>query len=152
MRTQAVRLLSPYAMYAGAHVDPESERPTTRRLYELTVGAHTAASARACASSPPAKQIAHLRQAEAALVLLVLEQVLRLAIAHRDVEVRASAGAVGKGLRHERRDHRVLARELARRHLDEREVVGALHRVRVREVHLELAVAVLVVDLVDVHA
>src|SRR6478735_8043422 len=53
MRTQAVRLLSPYAMYAGAQVAPDSERPTTSRLYELIVGAQTAASARACASRPP---------------------------------------------------------------------------------------------------
>src|SRR6266853_964101 len=39
-------------MYAGAHVAPDKERPTTRRLYELTVGAATAQKARACVSTP----------------------------------------------------------------------------------------------------
>ena len=42
-------------MYAGAHVAPDSARPTTSRLYELTVGAQIAASAGACASKPPRK-------------------------------------------------------------------------------------------------
>ena len=32
MRTMQVRLLSPYVMYAGAQVAPDSARPTTSRL------------------------------------------------------------------------------------------------------------------------
>src|SRR4051812_16794885 len=42
-------------MYAGAHVAPVSERPTTRRLYEFTVGEHSAVTAGACARMPPRK-------------------------------------------------------------------------------------------------
>src|SRR5262245_11481058 len=40
-------------MYAGAHVAPENVRPTTRRLYEFTVGAASAVSGGPCPLSPP---------------------------------------------------------------------------------------------------
>ena len=53
--TIAVRLLSPYVMYAGAQVAPESDLPTTRRLYELTDGAASAVSPRACSRIPARK-------------------------------------------------------------------------------------------------
>src|SRR6476469_330433 len=42
-------------MYAGAHVAPLFGAPTTRRLYELTVGAVTAMYAFAWALRPPMK-------------------------------------------------------------------------------------------------
>src|SRR5471030_2981193 len=42
-------------MYAGAQVAPVSERPTTSRLYEFTVGLHSAVSAGAWASKPAVK-------------------------------------------------------------------------------------------------
>ncbi|MNQ76444.1 hypothetical protein D3C85_912870 [compost metagenome] len=51
----AERLFAPKAMKAGAQVAPDSELPTTRRLYELTVGAAKAQSAGPWASKPAAK-------------------------------------------------------------------------------------------------
>ena len=51
----AERLFEPYAINAGAQVAPESERPTTKRLYELTVGAQKAHSAGPCSSKPAMK-------------------------------------------------------------------------------------------------
>ncbi len=68
------------------------------------------------------------------------------------MEVRAAARAVRERLGHEGADHAVLAGDLAHRHLHQREVVGGGQRVGIGVVHLELAVRVLVVDLVDVDA
>ena len=64
--------------------------------------------------------------------------------------MRAAAGAVGERLRHESRDHAVLVRDLARGHLDEGEVVRGFERIGIGEIDLELAVAVLVIDLVHI--
>jgi hypothetical protein len=138
-------------MYAGAQVAPDSERPTTSRLYELIVGAQTAASARVRQQSSE-ELVTHGRKPKPALVVVVVEQVLATLIAHRDVEVRARARAVRERLGHEARDGTVLARDLRGGHLEQHEVVGRLQRVGVGEVDLELAVPVLVIDLVDVDA
>ena len=62
----------------------------------------------------------------------------------------AAAGAVRERLRHEGRDHAVFVRDLAHRHFHEGEVIGRLQRLIVGEVDLELAVAVLVIYLVDI--
>ena len=111
-----------------------------------------AASARACLQQSAEEEVAHLGQRQALRILRVMEQVGLLRVAERDVEMRAAAGAVGKRLRHEAADHAVLAGDLAHRHLHQREVVGRGQRIGIGEVHLELAVRVLVVDLVDVDA
>ncbi len=66
--------------------------------------------------------------------------------------MRAAAGAVGERLRHERGDHAVLVGDLACRHLDEGKVVRGLERIGIGEIDFELAVAVLVIDLIHVDA
>ncbi len=66
--------------------------------------------------------------------------------------MRAAAGAVGVGLRHEGREAAVLARDLMRHQAEEHEAVGHRERIEIAEVDLELADAVLVVEAVDVPA
>ncbi len=68
------------------------------------------------------------------------------------VEMRAVAGLVGKGLRHEGRDEPELLGDVLRQVAKEDVAVAHGERVRVREVELELAVPVLVVERVDVPA
>ena len=96
--------------------------------------------------------VAHPREPETAGVLRIVEEVLRRRVADREMEVRAGAGAVRERLRHEGRDETHRVRDLGRGHLQEHEPVGRCERVAVRVVDLELAVRVLVVDLVDVDA
>jgi hypothetical protein len=81
-----------------------------------------------------------------------VEQVLAFRVAQRNVEMRAGPGAVRERLRHEGRDRAVLARDFGGGHLEQHEVVGCLERIGIREVDLELSVAVLVIDLVHVDA
>jgi hypothetical protein len=55
VRTSAVRLFGPCDTEAGAQLVPDSDSPTTSRLYEFTVGAASAARPAECASTPPMK-------------------------------------------------------------------------------------------------
>ena len=114
------------------------------------MGAQIAVSARRMLEHAAEEPIAELAQSHAALVVLVVERVLLLLGADRQVKVRAGAGAVRERLRHEGRDDAVFARDLARGHLEEDHVVGGLERIGVGEVDFELAVRVLVIDLIDV--
>ena len=153
MRTHAVRLLLPYAMYAGAQVAPDSARPTTSRLYEFTVGAQTAASARRVREQPAEKPVAQLGQPEAALIRVVVER--RCVFSSVPIEMWKCAPVPvrfenGLGMKVAMASW---ARAIfARGHLELDEVVGGAQRIRVGEVDFELAVRILVIDLVDVDA
>ncbi len=95
--------------------------------------------------------VAQFREAQTALVGLVFEQVL-LTVADAHVHVQAVARAVAEGLGHERADQTHVGGDLGRTHLEEGEVITGGQRVGVGVVDLELAVRVLVVDLVDINA
>ena len=94
--------------------------------------------------------ISHLRQTQATLVAVVVEQVARVAIADRQMEVRAGPGAIRERLRHEARNEAHAVRDFGRGHLEEDVAVGGGQRVAVGVIHLELAVGVFMIDLIDV--
>ena len=60
------------------------------------------------------------------------------------------AGAIRERLGHERAHHPHRTRDLGGRHLEQRVVVGGRQAIAVDEIDLELAVRILVIDLVDV--
>ena len=95
--------------------------------------------------------ISQLREVEATRVGLVLEQVL-FAVANAHVHVQAIARTIAERLGHERADQAHLIGDLGCAHLEEGVVVAGGQRVGVGVVDLELAVGVLVVDLIDVDA
>ena len=94
--------------------------------------------------------VGQLREAEAVLVGLVGEEV-GLALADGHVDVHAVARPVGEGLGHEGADHAQVVGDLRGGHLEQQVVVGGGQAVGEGVVDLELAVGVLVVDLIDVH-
>ncbi|MDT4827883.1 hypothetical protein FQZ97_612450 [compost metagenome] len=81
-----------------------------------------------------------------------MEEVPVAGAGDRQVEVHAVAGALRIGLGHEGADHAHVVGDLAGGHAEEGEAVRRFHRVAVGVVDLELAVRVLVIDLVDVEA
>ena len=101
---------------------------------------------------PAHEVIRHFRQAQAVLVLVVMEQVLDLAVADRDVEMRARPGAIRERLGHERRDHAHRPRDFRGGHFHHDQAVGRAQRIAVGVVHFELAVGIFVVDLIDIDA
>ncbi|MNG72052.1 hypothetical protein D3C79_304680 [compost metagenome] len=96
--------------------------------------------------------VGKLGQPHATAVGWVMEQVVVAAAGQRQVKMHAVARAPGIGLGHEGADHAEVVGDLAGGHAEEGEAVGRLHGVAVGVVDLELAVGVLVVDLVDVEA
>jgi hypothetical protein len=66
--------------------------------------------------------------------------------------MRTAAGAIRKRLGHEGGDHAVFVRNLAYRHLHEREIIRGLQRIGIGKVDFELTVAVLVIDLIHIDA
>ena len=74
------------------------------------------------------------------------------AVGQVKVDVQPAAGAVAERLGHVRGDRAVFFGDLRRRHFEERDAVGGRQRVVIGEVHLVLAVGVLVVGLIDAPA
>ncbi len=99
---------------------------------------------------PAQEPIPELAQSQPTLVALVVEGVLLVLSADGQVEMRPGARPVRERLGHEGRDGTVFLGDLARGHLEQDHVVGGLQRIGVGEVDFELAVRVLVVDLVHV--
>ena len=85
--------------------------------------------------------------------MVALEQVVAgFQVVERHVEVRAAAGAVGEGLRHEGGEQPFLRGVVLRHQAEEDVAVAHRQRVGILEVELELRVGVLVVERVEVPA
>ena len=100
----------------------------------------------------PEEVVGERRQPELPSIGAIEEEVGIPLVGDREVHVHAAASPIAHRFRHERADDAALTRDLARRHPEEDHPVGGGERVCVGEVDLELAVRVLVVDLVDVEA
>ena len=99
------------------------------------------------------KMVGRLRQAQSPFVALVEEQVFpRLGIGQMKMDVQPASRLVGKRLGHVGGDRPVFAGDLPRGHLEKRDAVGRRERVGVIEIHLELRIAVFVIDLIDAPA
>ena len=96
--------------------------------------------------------VGHFRQPQSVLVGIVLKKIVALAVPDRHVDMAAGPGAVGHGLGHEGADHPELTGDLSGGHAEEHVAVGRGQCRGEGEVDLELAVGVLMVDLVDVES
>ena len=96
------------------------------------------------------EMVGQFRAAQPALIFIVDEEIFTgLDSGEMKMRMQAAASAVGKRLGHMRGDSTVFLGDLRSRHLKENDAIGGHQRIGVVEVDLVLAVAILVVALVD---